>query len=89
MKWNQNLYDDHDGEEFSNDKSTWTKDLFSEQCTKLIMNFSKERLNFLLKLCKYVFPEGKDNRNSKTDNNKYYDEEFEKRFEEDFGDLFK
>ena len=53
------------------------------------MNFSKERLNFLLKLCKYVFPEGKDNRNSKTDNNKYYDEEFEKRFEEDFGDLFK
>lgn len=50
------LYDEHDGEVFSNDTSTWNKSLLDEQIAKSYLNFSKERVQFTKKIVRYVFP---------------------------------
>lgn len=49
------LYDDHDGENFSHDLSKWNKDYMNEQMVNLIHNFSKERIEFLKKLCRHIY----------------------------------
>ena len=49
------LYDEHDGEEFTCDISMWSKELLDDQSVLVIDNFSKERLAFLKKLCRHVY----------------------------------
>lgn len=51
------LYDEHDGEVFPADVSACTVDLLDEQMVSLIYNFSKERVNFLRKICAVLYPE--------------------------------
>ena len=49
------LYDEHDGEQFSNDITEWDKDMINEQMVKVVTNFSKERIAFLQKLVRTVY----------------------------------
>lgn len=49
------LYDEHDGEHFTNDISLWTKDLLNDQMVNVVYNFSKDRISFLKKLCRYIY----------------------------------
>lgn len=51
------LYDTHDGEEFSGDVTAWNKDLLNEQMVKVVTNFSKERIAFLKKLVRHLYPQ--------------------------------
>lgn len=50
-----NLYDNHDGELFPEDKSKWTFELLDLQLAICIDNFSRERLLFLRRLCRYLY----------------------------------
>lgn len=51
-----NLYDKHDGEIFNDNKSEWNEDLLDHQQAILIdRNFSRERITFLRKLCRYLY----------------------------------
>lgn len=49
------LYDEHDGEQFINDISKWTKDYMDEQMVKVVSNFSKERITTLKNICKHLY----------------------------------
>lgn len=51
------LYDQHDGEIFPEDKAEWDKDLMNEQMVNVIYNFSSERISFLRSICKVVYAE--------------------------------
>lgn len=51
-----NLYDAHDGEEFNLDLAAWTKDLLDEQMVRVVTNFSRERVAFLKKLVRHLYP---------------------------------
>ena len=51
----EELYDEHDGEVFSNDLSAWTKDYLAEQMVNVVTNFSKERVEFLKNICKHLY----------------------------------
>ena len=50
-----NLYEKHDGEIFSEDKTKWNKDLVAEQLTKCVDNFSRERIIYLRRICRYFY----------------------------------
>lgn len=49
------LYDEHDGELFSNDVTEWSKDMLNDQMVKVVTNFSKERVAFLQKLVRTIY----------------------------------
>lgn len=49
------LYDQHDGEEFNNDLSSWNEDYMNEQMVAVVINFSKERIAFLGKIVKKLY----------------------------------
>lgn len=51
----EDLYDEHDGEIFSNNKEDWTKEYMDEQMVNVIINFSKERIELLKKVCRYLY----------------------------------
>lgn len=53
----EDLYDKHDGEEFPEDVSLWTKEFLDNQMVKLLDNFSKERVAFLKKMCATLYSE--------------------------------
>ena len=46
----QNLFDEHDGESFSDDKADWTEDYMNQQMVSIVTNFSEERIAFLKKI---------------------------------------
>ncbi|MFA9558147.1 hypothetical protein ACERII_12625 [Evansella sp. AB-rgal1] len=48
-----NLYDAHNGEQFT--ESTWTEEYFNSQMAKLLLNFSKERIELLKKISKQIY----------------------------------
>lgn len=50
-----NLYDDHDGEKFSYDITTWDETLLNSQMVKSVYNFSKERIAFLKQICRHIY----------------------------------
>lgn len=50
-----NMYDEHDGETFTNDISQWSKKLIDEQTGKCVYNFSRERIDFLKKICSHIY----------------------------------
>ena len=50
-----NLYDEHNGENLKYLTSDWNKDYMDKQMTEIVSNFSKERLELLKKICKYLY----------------------------------
>lgn len=50
------LYDAHDGETLPNDVTMWNKSLLDAQMVKVVSNFSRERIAFLKKLVRHVYP---------------------------------
>lgn len=48
------LYDKHNGEELIEDKSKWNAEYISRLMTKLISNFSHERINHMKEVVKYL-----------------------------------
>lgn len=51
-----NLYDIHDGEAFK-DISEWDKDYMNQQMVSIIANFSKERVELVKKIVRYIYKE--------------------------------
>ena len=49
-----NLYDIHDGEVFK-DISEWNKDYMNQQMVSIITNFSKERVELVKKIVRYIY----------------------------------
>lgn len=54
------LMEEHDNEIFELDKSKWDKDYFAMVQTKLMYNFSQERVTHLLDVGEYVFGKSKE-----------------------------
>ena len=44
------LFDEHDGESFCEEKSEWTEDYMNQQMVSVVTNFSKERIAILKKI---------------------------------------
>jgi hypothetical protein len=51
----ENLYDQHDGTELDYNSSNYTKSHMDKQMTKVVMNFSKERIELLKSICKHLY----------------------------------
>ncbi len=49
------IYEEHDGEQFTNDTSLYTIDLMNEQMVNVVSNFSRERIAFLKKLVTHIY----------------------------------
>ena len=54
-KNNINIFDEHDGKSMENDSSKWNKDYMNTQLVRLVVNFSKERINHLRKVAPHVY----------------------------------
>lgn len=54
---NIDILDEYDGKEFENDKEKWTSDYVFFEKSRLISNFSIERINHLKKVIIYLYPE--------------------------------
>lgn len=50
------LYDAHDGQEFVSDQSAWDDNYMDRQMVEVIWNFSRERLNHLKKVVRFLRP---------------------------------
>ncbi|MEE3452836.1 hypothetical protein [Dialister sp.] len=50
-----NLYDAHDGEIFPDNKTEWTSKLLVAEMVTLVDNFSHERLDFIKRICVYLY----------------------------------
>lgn len=49
------LYDDHDKELLKNNHSEWSETYLNNQMVAVVSNFSKERIELLKKMVKYVY----------------------------------
>lgn len=55
------LWDEHDGgKEFITDKSKWNNDYMAKLMTKVVPNFSHERINHLKEVVRYLIPTDKN-----------------------------
>ena len=54
---NIDILDEYDGKEFENDKEKWNSDYVFFEKSRLISNFSIERINHLKKVIIYLYPE--------------------------------
>lgn len=59
------LYEEHDGDGFVTDSSSWDKSYMNKQLNNLMYNFSKERINHLKKVCGFVYSDRIKSRTSK------------------------
>lgn len=50
-----NLYDEHDGEILKSKAIEWNKDYMDKQMVQVVYNFSRERINLLKDICKYIY----------------------------------
>lgn len=57
------IYEKYDEKEFEKDPTKWDKDYLNKECVRLVINFSKERVNHLRKVCKVVYKERIDSIN--------------------------
>lgn len=55
------LYDEHNGENLDFSTSHWNKEYMDKQMVQIIFNFSKERLELLKKICKYLYQDRIEN----------------------------
>lgn len=49
------LYDEHDGEVFLDEKSEWTKEYLNQQLVIVVNNFSIERISLLKRMISYIY----------------------------------
>lgn len=49
------LYEEHDGDDFVTDSSLWDKSYMNKQLNNLMYNFSEERIKHLKKVCESVY----------------------------------
>ena len=59
------LYEEHDGDGFVTDSSSWDKSYMNKQLNNLMYNFSKERIKHLKKVCGAVYSDRIKSRTSK------------------------
>lgn len=52
-----NLYDEHDGETLKYEVSLWNESYLNGQMVKVVNNFSKERIELLKNMVKYLYRE--------------------------------
>lgn len=45
----------HDGEELNYDRTAWTKTYLDKQCSTVVNNFSKERIDLLRNMCAHIY----------------------------------
>lgn len=45
----------HDGEELNYDRTAWTKAYLDNQCSTVVNNFSKERIELLRNMCAHIY----------------------------------
>lgn len=50
-----NLYDEHDGEALKYDVTGWDEDYLNEQMVEVVNNFSKERVDLLKSMVRYIY----------------------------------
>ena len=50
------LYDEHDGEDLSTNKSLWTIDYMNTKMVEIVNNFSHERINHLKAIVRHLYP---------------------------------
>lgn len=49
------LFDEHDNEEFINDSLLWDEDYMNKELNNLMYNFSRERINHIKDICRYLY----------------------------------
>lgn len=49
------LFEEHDGEALTDDITTWTKDYLAELASTAMLNFSRERVDHMKKVCRHVY----------------------------------
>ncbi len=54
------LYDKHDGEQLEYNEQLWNKGYMDMQMLKVVNNFSKERVNLLVSICKHLYKDRAD-----------------------------
>lgn len=52
----EGLFDEHDGKIFNNEKSFWNDEYVSKEMARLISNFSKERIDHLKDVIRFLNP---------------------------------
>lgn len=52
----KNLYDEHDGKKFIEDRNLWNDDYMNKVMVKVISNFSHERIEHLKEVVRYLRP---------------------------------
>lgn len=77
----ENIYEKHDEKEFEEKSEKWDKDYLNKQCVELVINFSKDRVKHLRKVCKVVYKERIDSINRERN-------DFEKKTATDKGNHF-
>ena len=50
-----NIYDEHDGETLNFDVTSWNEDYLNEQMVAVVSNFSKERIDLLKGMVRYIY----------------------------------
>lgn len=65
----KDLFVPHDGREFEMDKSKWDEEYLARMQAQLMSNFSKERVEHLKEVVRYVFPEDDPRRFNRESNN--------------------
>lgn len=63
-----NLFDEYDGETLKYDSSEWNEAYLNEQMVVVVNNFSKERIELLRNIVKYLYRAKADRINSETEN---------------------
>ncbi len=61
------LFDTHDGETFSSDFSSWTKDYLDGLMVDLMSNFSRERVTHIRKVCGHIYGATQRTQNGRTE----------------------
>lgn len=66
------IYDEHDGESFIEDRNLWDKKYLNKEMVRLLYNFSKARIDFVKELCDELYNANKTIVNSSDDHSYQY-----------------
>ncbi len=58
------IFEPHNDDELKYNKQDWTKEYLTNQLTEIQFNFSKERLDLLKQMTKYIYPDKKQTKPS-------------------------
>ena len=68
------LYDKHDGESFSSNKSDWNKTYMNNQMVDLMSNFSRERINHWKAVCSLIYADEIQKMKQRNQEDRHYDD---------------